>query len=84
MDRIDEARHLRLALMSRGFETSASGHIIEISNCSSSDVLTTLREIAGSPPAGEDLANTLLNFIVKNIDHFLPAERLKAALVFRP
>ena len=57
MDRIDEAQHIRLALMSRGFETSASGHIIEISNCSSSDVLTTLREIAGSPPpAGEDVA----------------------------
>jgi hypothetical protein len=48
------------------------------------DVLTALREIAGSPPAEEDLANTLLNFIVKNIDHFLPDERLKAALVFRP
>jgi hypothetical protein len=83
IDRIDEARHLRLALMSRGFETSASGHIIEISNCSSSDVLDLLREIAGLPPSGEDLANTLLNFIVKNIDHFLPDERLKTALVFR-
>jgi hypothetical protein len=84
MDRIDEARHIRLALMSRCFETSASGHIIEISDCSSSDVLTTLREIAGlPPPAGEDLADTLVNFIEKNIDHFLPDERLKAALVFR-
>jgi NAD(P)-dependent dehydrogenase (short-subunit alcohol dehydrogenase family) len=41
------------------------------------DVLTALREIAGSPPAEEDLANTLLNFIVKNIDHFLPDERLR-------
>lgn len=57
MDRIDEVRHLRLALISRGVETSASGNIIEISNFSSSDVLTTLREIAGSPPpAGADLA----------------------------
>jgi hypothetical protein len=84
MDRIDEARHLRLALMSRGFETSASGHIIEISNCSSSDVLTTLWEIAGSPLLPEKIwRNTLLNFIVKNNDHFLPDERLKAALVFR-
>jgi hypothetical protein len=47
--------------------------------------LTTLRKIAGSlPPARADLANTLLHFIMKNIDHFLPAERLKAALVFRP
>jgi hypothetical protein len=46
--------------------------------------LTALREIAGSPPAEENLANTLLNFIVKNIDHFLPDGRLKAALVFRP
>jgi hypothetical protein len=70
--------------MSRGFETSASGHIIEISNCSSSDVLTTLREIVGSPLLPEKIwRNTLLNFIVKNNDHFLPDECLKAALVFR-
>jgi hypothetical protein len=85
MDRIDEARHLRLALMSRGFETSASGHIVEISNCSSSGRFDRASGNPGHLRLPEKIwRNTLLNFIVKNIDHFLPDGRLKAALVFRP
>jgi hypothetical protein len=36
----------------------------------------------GPPPAGEDLANTLLNLMVKNNDHFLLDERLKGGIGF--
>jgi ATP-dependent Lhr-like helicase len=70
-----------LALMSRGFEASASGHIIEVPNCASSDVLTTLREIAASvPPAGDELAEHAAKLHREKYDHFLPDELLKAAL----
>jgi hypothetical protein len=70
-----------LALMSRGFEASASGHIIEVANCNSSDVSTTFREIAASPPPpGSDLAEHAAKLHRAKIDHFLPDELLKAAL----
>ena len=70
-----------LALMSRGFEASPSGHIIEVANCNSSDISTTLREIAASPPpAGSDLAEHAAKLHREKYDHFLPDELLKAAL----
>jgi ATP-dependent Lhr-like helicase len=70
-----------LALMSRGFEASVSGHIIEVTNCNSSDVLSTLREIAASPhPAGDELAEHAAKLHREKYDHFLPDELLKAAL----
>jgi ATP-dependent helicase Lhr and Lhr-like helicase len=70
-----------LALMSRGFEASASGHIIEVTNCSWSDMLATLKEIAAlSSPAGSDLAEHAAKLHREKYDHFLPDELLKAAL----
>ena len=70
-----------LALMSRGFEASASGHIIEVANCKSSDIATTLMEIAAAPPpAGSDLAEHAAKLHREKYDHFLPEELLKTAL----
>lgn len=70
-----------LALMSRGFEASASGHVIEVANCNSSDIATTLRDIVASPPpAGSDLAEHAAKLHREKYDHFLPDELLKAAL----
>jgi ATP-dependent Lhr-like helicase len=70
-----------LALMSRGFEASGSGHIIEVANCSLSDVLSTLREIAAAaPPAGDELAEHAAKLHREKYDHFLPDGLLKAAI----
>ena len=70
-----------LALMNRGLEASASGHIIEVANCSAADVSATLSEMAASPPpAGQDLAQHAAKLHREKYDPFLPEELLKTAL----
>jgi hypothetical protein len=54
---------------------------IEVANCNSSDIATTLRDIVASPPpAGSDLAEHAAKLHREKYDHFLPDELLKAAL----
>jgi ATP-dependent helicase Lhr and Lhr-like helicase len=70
-----------LALMVRGLEASAEAHVIEVRNCSVSDLGEILREMADSaPPAGEALARRAAKLHRAKYDPFLTEPLLQHAL----
>lgn len=70
-----------LALMDRGFDASATGHIIEMTNCGLADVAEVIREMAeASPPTGDKLARHAAKLYREKYDHFLPDDLLQAAM----
>lgn len=70
-----------LALMSRGFEASASGHVIEVANCNTIDLLEVLHEIATSAaPDGVELAKHAAKLQREKYDHLIPDELLMMAM----